>query len=124
MKAVLRSTNLPPDKNIFLYYAIGKELEDLGEWDEAFRYYQMAGDAATAVADYDVGADLALIDTIIEDLRRGMAGGRAGPGACRRRRQDADLHRRPAAHRHHPDRAHPGQPFAGRRASARPCNCR
>jgi tetratricopeptide (TPR) repeat protein len=65
MKAVLRTTNLPPDKNIFLYYAIGKELEDLGQWEEAFRYYQMAGDAVTSVANYDVAADLELIDKII-----------------------------------------------------------
>jgi len=65
MKAVLESTKLPPDKNIFIYYAIGKELEDLGQWEEAFRYYQMAGDAVTSVANYDVAADIELIDKII-----------------------------------------------------------
>jgi tetratricopeptide (TPR) repeat protein len=67
MKAVLQSTNLPPDKNVFLYYAIGKELEDLGEWAEAFHYYRLAGDAVTSVANYDVAADLELIDRIIEE---------------------------------------------------------
>ncbi len=66
MKSVLRSTNLPEDKNIFLYYAIGKELEDLRRWEEAFRYYQMAGDAATSVANYDVGPDIELIDRITQ----------------------------------------------------------
>jgi tetratricopeptide (TPR) repeat protein len=66
MKSVLRSTNLPADKNIFLYYAIGKELEDLGQWEEAFRYYQMAGDAVTAVANYDVTDDIRLIDRITQ----------------------------------------------------------
>lgn len=66
MKAVLRSTNLPPDRNVFLYYAIGKELEDLGRWTEAFHYYKLAGDAVTSVADYDVATDLELIDRIIE----------------------------------------------------------
>jgi tetratricopeptide (TPR) repeat protein len=66
MKSVLRSTNLPPERNIFIYYAIGKELEDLGRWDEAFSYYQMAGDAATSVANYDVGPDIELIDQVIE----------------------------------------------------------
>jgi len=66
MKAVLSATNLPPDKNIFLYYAIGKELEDLGQWEESFRYYQMAGDAVTAVAKYDGTADRELIDRIIQ----------------------------------------------------------
>lgn len=66
MKDVLRSTNLPAEKNIFLYYAIGKELEDLEQWDEAFHYYRMAGDAAAGVANYDVTTDLEVIDRIIE----------------------------------------------------------
>jgi tetratricopeptide (TPR) repeat protein len=66
MKEVLRSTNLSPDKNIFGYYAIGKELEDLGQWDEAFHYYKMAGDAVASVSNYDVDTDLQLIDKIIE----------------------------------------------------------
>jgi len=66
MKEVLRSTKLPPGKNIYIHYAIGKELEDLEEWDEAFRYYQLAGDAAASVANYDVETDLQLIDKIIE----------------------------------------------------------
>jgi tetratricopeptide (TPR) repeat protein len=66
MQAALRATNLPPDKNVFMYFAIGKELEDLGRWEEAFRYYQMACDAVASVAKYDVNTDVALIDRIIE----------------------------------------------------------
>jgi hypothetical protein len=66
MQEVLRTTALSPDKNVFLYFAIGKELEDLGRWDEAFQYYKMAGDAVVGVANYDVNADVALIDRIIE----------------------------------------------------------
>jgi tetratricopeptide (TPR) repeat protein len=66
MQAVLRATGLPPEKNIFLHYALGKELEDLEQWDEAFHHYQAAGDAATSVSHYDVAADVALIDRIIE----------------------------------------------------------
>ena len=65
MKAVLAATNLPPDQNIFLYYALGKELEDLEQWDEAFHYFKLAGDAATSVSPYDVAEDVALIDTVI-----------------------------------------------------------
>ena len=65
MKAVLESTRLPPDRNIFLYYALGKELEDLERWDEAFDYYKKAGDAASSVSNYDVAADIELIDRII-----------------------------------------------------------
>ena len=49
-----------------MYYAIGKELEDVEEWEEAFNYFKMAGDAVTSVADYDINTDLQLIDKIIE----------------------------------------------------------
>jgi len=65
MQEVLRAGGLAPARNIYLYYAIGKELEDLGRWDEAFGYYRMAGDAATSVSRYDVATDVALIDAII-----------------------------------------------------------
>jgi tetratricopeptide (TPR) repeat protein len=65
MKAVLARTQLPPERNVFLYYAIAKELEDLKQWDEAFDYYKRAGDAVNLVAQYQVGSDIALIDTAI-----------------------------------------------------------
>ncbi|MCB1692809.1 MAG: sulfotransferase, partial [Pseudomonadales bacterium] len=63
---VLHTGRLPPDKNIFLYYAIGKELEDLEAWHEAFSYYERAGNAITALANYDVGRDVELIDAVID----------------------------------------------------------
>jgi len=66
MVEMLHSLNLPPDQNVFLYYAIGKELEDLERWDEAFRYFKMAGDAVASVANYDVDADVQIIDKLIE----------------------------------------------------------
>lgn len=66
MKATLEAANLPPAKNIYAYYAIGKELEDLERWDEAFEYFKMGGDAAASVANYDVAADVQLIDTMIQ----------------------------------------------------------
>jgi tetratricopeptide (TPR) repeat protein len=70
MKAVLEARRLQPEKNIYLYYALGKELEDLEQWDEAFDYYKMAGDAAASVADYDVETDIALIDKVTEVCTR------------------------------------------------------
>jgi len=66
MKEILRTSDDPPDRNVFLYYAIGKELEDLEQWEESFEYYKKAGDAVTSVATYDVAADIELIDKIIE----------------------------------------------------------
>jgi tetratricopeptide (TPR) repeat protein len=66
MKDILDNSNDTPDKNIFLYYAIGKELEDLEQWDESFEYYKKAGDTVSSVANYDAAGDIELIDKIIE----------------------------------------------------------
>ena len=69
MKEVLNTTRLPAEKNIFLYYALGKELEDLEQWEEAFHFYKLGGDAAAAVSKaskYDVSTQTGLIDKIIE----------------------------------------------------------
>ena len=66
MQTILEAAGLPAKQNIFMYYAIGKELEDLERWQEAFHYYKLAGDAVASVAKYDVGTDIELIDRIIE----------------------------------------------------------
>jgi len=66
MKKALKSTALPADRNVFMYYAIGKECEDLEEWGEAFKYFKKAGDGIAGVADYDINTDIKLIDTIID----------------------------------------------------------
>ena len=66
MKQILRTSDDTPDKNIFMYYAIAKELEDLEQWEESFEYYKKGGDAVTSVANYDVVKDIELIDKIIE----------------------------------------------------------
>ena len=66
MRGLLESSALPPERNVYLYYAIGKELEDLERWDEAFDYYRRGGGAAKAVGSYDVAPDIAVIDAVIE----------------------------------------------------------
>mgnify|MGYP001819252998 CR=1 FL=1 len=66
MKDLIRKSNEAPEQNIFLYYALGKELEDLERWEESFDYYKKAGDAVTSVANYDIRHDIELIDRIIE----------------------------------------------------------
>jgi len=68
MQAIIDRNGLPPRGNIFLNYALGKELEDLQRWDESFSCYEQGGDAAAAasVGNYEVGQDIALIDTIID----------------------------------------------------------
>lgn len=80
MQAVLNATRLSPEKNIFMYYAIGKELEDLERWQEAFHYYKLGGDAVTRVSPYDVATDIKLIDKIIEVCSSDwLAGGKGSP---------------------------------------------
>lgn len=66
MKSCLTQEKLPDSKNIFIFYALGKELEDLQEWDESFHYYNLAGNAATSASNYSISKDIDLIDSIIE----------------------------------------------------------
>jgi len=65
MQKILKDTKSPPEKNIFMYYALGKELEDLGRWKESFEYYQKAGEAVLSVANYDVADEIRVIESII-----------------------------------------------------------
>ena len=55
-----------PADNIFLYYALGKEYEDLERWDSAFEFYKKGGDAVKTISNYDVAEDVDVIDTIVE----------------------------------------------------------
>ena len=84
MKEILRASEDAPDRNVFLYYAIGKELEDLEQWEESFEYYEKAGDAVISVANYDVAADIDVIDKIIEVCNADwLAGGESQPATDR-----------------------------------------
>jgi tetratricopeptide (TPR) repeat protein len=78
MKEILHASKDTPDKQIFLYYAIAKELEDLERWEESFEYYEKAGDAVTRVANYDVATDIELIDRIIGVCNSEWLAGEAG----------------------------------------------
>lgn len=66
MQEILSNFQSPPDKNIFMYYALGKELEDLGRWKESFDYYKKAGEAVLSVANYKVDDDVRVINRIIK----------------------------------------------------------
>jgi len=65
MKAIVKQENKPEQANVFIHYALGKELEDLERWDDAFNFYQKAGNGVKAVLDYRVEQDEALIEQII-----------------------------------------------------------
>lgn len=66
MLEVLKTNGLPAERNIYIYYSIAKEYEDLEDWNTAFHYYKMAGDAVSSIANYSVSSDLEIIDTIKE----------------------------------------------------------
>ena len=66
MERVLQDTRLPPERNVFIHYALGKEYEDLGIWDKSFQHYKAGGDAVTKVANYDIQSDIAIIDKVID----------------------------------------------------------
>jgi tetratricopeptide (TPR) repeat protein len=66
MRAILEKERKPERDNVFINYALGKELEDLQRWDEAFSHYQKASNGVKAVLDYKVENDEALIEQIIQ----------------------------------------------------------
>jgi len=70
MLSVLEKRKLAPEQNVYLYYALGKELEDLERWDESFDFYKKGGDAAASLGNYSVENDLQTIDRVIEVCSR------------------------------------------------------
>jgi tetratricopeptide (TPR) repeat protein len=64
MEALLQTPGSRPEMNIYLYYALGKELEDLGRWSESFAYYKRAGDAVARMSRYNVQSDIDLMESI------------------------------------------------------------
>lgn len=70
MLSVLEKSNKKPEENVFLYYAIAKEYEDLGKWSEAFQFYKKGGDAVNKVSKYDLGEDIEIIDAVIENCTK------------------------------------------------------
>lgn len=66
MLKALRKGDKNPENNIYLYYGLGKEYEDLGRWNDAFRYFKAAGDAVKSVGDYRVDDDVQLMDKIVD----------------------------------------------------------
>ena len=66
MRALLGAPVQDPAQNIPILFAIAKELEDLEQWEDCFKFYQQACDAVCRVTGYQVDQDIQLIDKLIE----------------------------------------------------------
>lgn len=64
MQALLSQRSLPPRAQAFVYYALGKELEDLEDWDNAFTAYARGAQARRATLQYDESREAATFATL------------------------------------------------------------
>ncbi len=69
MLAVIKDSD-DTARDIPIFFALGKEYEDLGEWDKSFEYYQKACAGVHAQTGYFVQEDIAIIDTVIKQFDR------------------------------------------------------
>lgn len=66
MQALLQDGDHHPRIQAFYYYAIGKELEDLQEWDAAFDAFEKGARARRETVEYDEAAEIALFGFLEE----------------------------------------------------------
>ena len=66
MRPLLESHRQHPRLEAFYHYAIGKELEDLQEWDEAFDAFQRGADVRRKTVEYDEAAEIEMFE-FLED---------------------------------------------------------
>jgi tetratricopeptide (TPR) repeat protein len=64
LETVLRTGRPPPDGEIRLCYALGKEHEDLGHFDQAFAWFDQGAKRRRAHMRYDVADDVEALDLI------------------------------------------------------------
>ena len=64
MERLAAAGGYPPRALAFLYYALGKELEDLEEWDAAFAAFAKGAQARRSTIDYDEASEVAAYDAL------------------------------------------------------------
>ena len=101
---------------ISTYFALAKELEDIGEYEESFAALSEGNRIKRSTLDYDVRNDVAAMQKVMAHYTRdALAQATAGRSV-----DGPDLHRGHAAHGHDAGRAHPRQPLR-RRLARRDC---
>lgn len=68
MRRLLEGQSAHPRMQAFYYYAIGKELEDLQRWDEAFDAFQAGAKARRQTVEYDEDAERAMFAYLEENM--------------------------------------------------------
>lgn len=53
-------------ENVFLHYALGKEYEDLLQWDDSFYHYSLGGRDALKQSHYDVNDEISTMNAIMK----------------------------------------------------------
>lgn len=79
LRARLRRLQADPAARMFLGYALGKELDDLGDHDQAFRFFALGADARRGALRYDVREDLAKLARIRQAFGAERLGGAPAP---------------------------------------------
>src|SRR5579863_9013244 len=73
LRRELARPDLPDEARVLLGYALGKELDDLGQYEDAFGWFSLAADAWRRHLTYDVAADERKLQHIIEEFPRDPA---------------------------------------------------
>ena len=62
MRALVSNGHYPPRAQAFLWYGMGKELEDLEDWDPAFSAFEHGARARRSTIDFDEQAEIAMYE--------------------------------------------------------------
>ena len=80
MRAQLRRPDLRDEDRIHLDYALGKALEDAGDYPASFAHYQAGAARRRAGQPYDANANTAFVQRSIETFTAALFAARAGQG--------------------------------------------
>jgi tetratricopeptide (TPR) repeat protein len=78
MRRLLKAQVAHPRLQAFYYYAIGKELEDLQRWDEAFDAFQSGASCRRQTVEYDEEAEALMFAFLEEHMTEDWAASGAG----------------------------------------------
>jgi tetratricopeptide (TPR) repeat protein len=79
LERLVREEGRNPRALAFLYYGLGKELEDLEDWDNAFEAFARGAAARRSIIDYDEGAEAEMYEAFSDNFtREWMADGGEG----------------------------------------------